>query len=50
LLENSKLWDVKKFLERAEVLMENDNKDLKLGTLRQIISQLGLDWEQFKDL
>lgn len=26
------------------------NKDLKLGTLRQIIRQLDLDWEQFKDL
>jgi predicted RNA binding protein YcfA (HicA-like mRNA interferase family) len=26
------------------------NKDLKIGTLRQIIRQLGLDWEEFKDL
>ena len=26
------------------------NKDLKIGTLRQIIRQLGLDWEQFKNL
>ncbi len=25
------------------------NKDLKLGTLRQIIRQLNLDWEEFKD-
>jgi predicted RNA binding protein YcfA (HicA-like mRNA interferase family) len=24
------------------------NKDLKLGTLRQIIRQLDLDWEEFK--
>lgn len=26
------------------------NKDLKLGTLRQIIRQLDLDWEEFKNL
>lgn len=26
------------------------NKDLKLGTLRQIIRQLDLDWEDFKNL
>lgn len=26
------------------------NKDLKLGTLRQIIRQLDLDWEVFKNL
>lgn len=26
------------------------NKDLKIGTLRQIICQLGLDWENFKDM
>ena len=24
------------------------NKDLKMGTLRQIIRQLDLDWEEFK--
>ncbi len=24
-------------------------KDLKLGTVRQIIRQLGLDWEEFKN-
>ncbi|MBE9144433.1 type II toxin-antitoxin system HicA family toxin [Planktothrix mougeotii] len=26
------------------------NKDLKLGTLRQIIRQLDLDWDEFKKL
>jgi predicted RNA binding protein YcfA (HicA-like mRNA interferase family) len=26
------------------------NKDLKIGTLRQIIRQLGLDWEQFNTI
>ncbi len=24
------------------------SKDLKIGTLRHIVRQLGLDWEQFK--
>jgi len=24
------------------------NKDLKVGTLRAIVKQLGLDWEQFR--
>ena len=24
-------------------------KDLKMGTLRAIVAQLGLDWEAFKD-
>ncbi len=26
------------------------SKDLKLGTLRHIVRQLGLDWEAFKQL
>ena len=26
------------------------NKDLKMGTLRNIIKQLGLDWEEFKKI
>jgi predicted RNA binding protein YcfA (HicA-like mRNA interferase family) len=25
------------------------NKDLKLGTLRAVVRQLGLDWDVFKD-
>jgi predicted RNA binding protein YcfA (HicA-like mRNA interferase family) len=29
---------------------DGGNKDLKIGTLRQIIRQLGLDWENFKDM
>jgi predicted RNA binding protein YcfA (HicA-like mRNA interferase family) len=26
------------------------NKDLKIGTLRQIIRQFDLDWEEFKNM
>ena len=25
------------------------NKDLKLGTVRRIVSQLGLDWDMFRE-
>lgn len=54
---------MKKYPEKAVVLIENGttpknkaivpipdwgNKDLKIGTLRQIIRQLDLDWEEFK--
>ena len=32
---------------RATVLPDWGNKDLKLGTLRAAVRQLGIDWETF---
>ncbi len=34
---------------KATVLPDWGGKDLKLGTLRAAVRQLGLDWQQFED-
>ena len=34
--------------DRIAPLPDWGSKDLKLGTLRAVVSQLGLDWETFK--
>ena len=36
--------------EQATVLPDWGSKDLKLGTLRAAIRQLGIDWETFNNL
>ena len=33
---------------RSTVLPDHGNKDLKLGTLRAAVRQLGLDWAEFQ--
>jgi len=35
--------------QKVTVLPDWGNRDLKLGTLRSAIRQLGIDWEIFKD-
>ena len=34
---------------RGTVIPDWRGKDLKIGTLRAIVRQLGLDWDQFQD-
>lgn len=35
---------------KGTVIPDWGNQDLKIGTLRSIVRQLGLDWEQFKSI
>ncbi|NBW86627.1 MAG: type II toxin-antitoxin system HicA family toxin [Planctomycetia bacterium] len=36
--------------QRATVLPDWGGKDLKLGTVRSAVRQLGLEWQAFQDL
>jgi len=36
--------------DRIAPLPDWGNKDLKIGTLRAVVRQLGLNWEAFKDV
>ena len=33
---------------RATVIPDHGGKDLKMGTLRAVVRQLGLDWSEFQ--
>ena len=35
---------------KGTVIPDWGNQDLKIGTLRSIVRQLGLDWEEFKNI
>jgi len=35
--------------QQATVVPDWGGKDLKLGTVRAVVRQLGLDWEQFRN-
>ena len=35
--------------QRTSVLPDWGNRDLKIGTLRSAVRQLGLDWQMFSD-